>query len=198
MLYRTSVVLSGKLFRTKMCLWLNPISVNLLYKSKSSQLVYSLQPLKVLPSSAYHLGRPYKRWAMLPLTPQWSHHTWVRVTWIFSTRVYTLMCTRSCSACRLHLCSPLGLNSAWQRSLKLPWFFFESTPLDWTYFRLKTATFEILINDKLPPEPKFLAVQNETQLARSETWAWRYQFSVSRLNAYLLTEYIYKLKRIET
>jgi len=92
-----------KLFRTKMCLWLNPISVNLLCNSKSSQLVYSLQPLKVLPSSAYHLGRPYIRWAMLPLMPQWSHHTWVTITWIFSTRVYTLMCTRSCSACRLHL-----------------------------------------------------------------------------------------------
>jgi len=35
--------------------------------------------------------------------PQWSHHTWVRVTWIFSTRVHTLMCARSCSACLLHL-----------------------------------------------------------------------------------------------
>jgi len=101
MLYRTSVVLSGKLFRTKRCLWLNPISVNLLCKSKSSHLVYSLQPFKVLPSSAYYLGRPYKRWAMLPLIPQWSHHTWVRITWIFSTRVYTLTCTRSCSACRV-------------------------------------------------------------------------------------------------
>jgi len=103
MSYCTSGALSGKLFRTEMCLWLNSISINLLCKSKSSQLVYSLQPLKVLPSSAYHLGRPYERWAMLPLMPQWSHHTWVRVTWIFSTRVYTLMCTRSCSACGLHL-----------------------------------------------------------------------------------------------
>jgi len=101
MSYCISVVLSGKLFRIKTCLWLKPISV-LLCKFKSSQLVYSLQPLKVLHSSAYHLGRPYKRWAMLPLMPQWSHHTWVKITWIFSTRVYTLMCTRSCSACRLH------------------------------------------------------------------------------------------------
>jgi len=58
MLYCISVVFSGKLFRTKRCLWLNSISINLL--SKSSQLVYFLQPLKVLPSSAYHLGRPYK------------------------------------------------------------------------------------------------------------------------------------------
>jgi len=78
MLYRTSVVLSGKLFRIKTCLRPKPISVNLLYKSKSSQLVYSLQPLKVLPSSAYHLGMPYKMWAMLPFGEQCSllyrHH----------------------------------------------------------------------------------------------------------------------------
>jgi len=101
--YCFSVALSGKWFRIKTCLWPKPISVNLLCKSKFSQLVYSLQPLKVLPSSAYHLGRPHKRWAMLPLMPQWSHHTWVRITWIFTTRVYTLMCIRSCSAWRLHL-----------------------------------------------------------------------------------------------
>jgi len=102
MLYCASVVLSGKLFRIKTCLWPNPISVNLLYKSESSQLVYFLQPLKVLPSSAYHLGMPYKRWAMLPFMPLWPSHTWVRITCTFSTCVYTLVCTRSCSACRLH------------------------------------------------------------------------------------------------
>ena len=70
MLYCTSVVLSDKLFRIKTCLWPKSISVNLL--SKSSQLVYSLQPLKVLPSSAYHLGMPYKRWATLPFGEQCS------------------------------------------------------------------------------------------------------------------------------
>ena len=100
--WRTSVVLSGKLFRIKTRLWPKPTSVNLLCKFKSSQLVYSLQPLKVLPSSAYHLGMPYKRWAMLFFMPPWPSRTWVRITCIFSTRVYTLMCTRSCSACRLH------------------------------------------------------------------------------------------------
>jgi len=100
--YCTSVVLSGKLFRIKTCLWLNPISVNLLYKYMSSQLVYSLQPLKVVLSSAYHLRMPYKRWAMLPFMPPWPSHTWVRITCIFSTHVYILVCTRSCSACRLH------------------------------------------------------------------------------------------------
>ena len=44
----------------------------MLCKSMSSQLVYSLQPLKVLPSSAYHLGMPYKRWATLPFGEQCS------------------------------------------------------------------------------------------------------------------------------
>jgi len=100
--YCTSVVLSDKLFRIKRRLWPNPISINLLYKSKSSQLVYSLQPLKVLPSSAYHLGMPYEKWAIFHFMPPWPSHTWVRITCIFRTRVYILVCTRSCSACRLH------------------------------------------------------------------------------------------------
>jgi len=102
MLYHTSVVLSGKLFRIKIYLWLNSISYNLLCKSKSSQLVYSLQPLKVLPSSAYHHAMPYKRWAMLLFMPPWPSHTWVRITYFFTTRVYIFVYTRSCSACRLH------------------------------------------------------------------------------------------------
>jgi len=42
-LYCTSVVFSGKLFRIKMCLRLNSTFVNLLCKSKISQLVYSLR-----------------------------------------------------------------------------------------------------------------------------------------------------------
>jgi len=189
MLYCASVVLTGKLFRIKTCLWLNPISVNMLCKSKSSQLVYFLQPLKVLPSSAYHLGIPYKRWTMLLFMPPWPSHTWVRITCIFSKRMYILMCTRSCSACRLHPFSiRLGRAQLSSGHSKLLWSFSGSTPFDWTYFRLKTATFEIFINDKFPPELSLLAAQNETQLASSETWAWRYQFSISRLNAYVPTE----------
>jgi len=39
---------------------------------------------------------PYKRWAMLLFMPLWPNHTWVRITCIFSTRVYILVCTRSC------------------------------------------------------------------------------------------------------
>ena len=181
-----------------MCLWLKPISVNLLCKFKSSQLVYFLQPWKVLPSFAYHPGMPYKSWAMLLFMPPWPSYTWVRITCIFSTRVYTWVCIRSCSACRLHpFAIRLGRTQLGSGHEKLLWSFSGSTPLDWTYIRLKTATFEILSNDKLPPELSLLAAQNETQLASSETWAWRYQFSVSGLNAYLLTENIYKLNRIE-
>jgi len=51
----------------------------------------------------FRLGRPYERWAMLLFVLQWTFHTWARVTWNFSTRVYTLVYARSCSACRLHL-----------------------------------------------------------------------------------------------
>jgi len=65
-LYHTSEGLSGKLFGLGMCLSSTLTVVKLLYQPKSRQLVYFLQPLKVLPSSAYHLRRPYKRWAMLP------------------------------------------------------------------------------------------------------------------------------------
>ena len=110
MLYCTGVVLSGKLFRVKTSLWLNPISVNLLCKSKSSQLVYSLQPLKVLPSSAYHFGMPFKRWATHLFMPPWPSHTCVRITCFFLTRVYILVCTHSCSACRLH---PFAIRLGW-------------------------------------------------------------------------------------
>jgi len=93
------------------------------------------------------------------------------------------------------LCSPLGSNPAWQRSLKTTLVLLRISPLDWTYFRLKTATFEILINDKLPPELSLLASRRATPLTKSETWPWRHQFSVSRLNGYLLTEYIYNVLR---
>ena len=89
------------------------------------------------------------------------------------------------------LCSPLGSNPAWQRSLKTTLVLLRISPLDWTYFRLKTATFEILINDKLPPELSLLAARRAVQLARSETRAWRCQFSIGRLNVYAPTEYSY-------
>jgi len=50
------------------------------------------------------------------------------------------------------LCSPLGLNPAWQWSLKTSLVFLRISPLDWTYFWLNTATCQILTNGKLPPE----------------------------------------------
>jgi len=77
MLYCTSVVLSGKLFRMKPYLWLNSFSFNLLYKSKSSQLVYSLRRWRFYLLSL-HSGMPYERWAMLPFILPWLNHTWVR------------------------------------------------------------------------------------------------------------------------
>ena len=101
-LYYTIVVLSGKLFRLKLCLWLNSICfVKLLYKSEFNRLVYFLQPLKVLSSSAYCLGWPYEEWAMLLLVPQWTFlHLGASHMKLLNTRVH--LGVYSCSACRLH------------------------------------------------------------------------------------------------
>ena len=105
-------------------------------------------------------------------------------------------CTSWCASVPAQHVDCISLQSAWvepslQAVIKILWFFFESTPLDWTYFRLKTARREVLINDKFLPEPSFHASQNETQLASSETWAWRYQFSVRSTNTYTSTECSY-------
>jgi len=66
---------------------------------------------------------------------------------------------------------------------------------------LNTATFEILTNDRLPPElpllAECLAEFRAAQLVSSETRTLRFQFSVSRLSVHLLIEYVYKLKCIE-
>jgi len=161
-LYYASEGLSGKLFRLGMCLSSTLTVVKLLYQPKSSQLVYFLQPLKVLPSFAYHLGKPYKRWAMLPFMPQWSHHTWVRVIWIFSTRMYTLMCIRFLLGMSIaSLCGPLGSNSAWQWSLKTILILLRIAPLTALTFNWKQqrSKLYLMINSRLedpflPPRTK--------------------------------------------
>jgi len=121
--YCTSVVSSGKLFRTKMCLWLNRISGNLLCQFKSSQLVYSLQPLKVLPSSAYHLERPYKRWAMFNLCR--SGRTTLGLE---SHESSQHACTPWCAPVPVRHVYCISLQSAWVELSFLSWFFFESPP----------------------------------------------------------------------
>jgi len=110
-------------------------------------------------------GGRMKRWAVLPLgeqcsllVPQWRFHTWVRVIRIFSTRMHTLVCTRFLLSMSVtSLCSPLGSNPAWQWSLKTILILLRIAPFDCTNFWLQTATFKILINDKLPPGGSFLA-----------------------------------------
>jgi len=67
------------------------------------------------------------------------------------------------------LCNPLGSNPARQRPLNYFRFLFESTTSYWTYFRLKTATHKVLINDEFPPEQAVLASQNVTRLVSSGT-----------------------------
>ena len=149
MLYCTSVVLSGKLFRIKMCLWPNPISVNLLYKSKSSQLVYFLQLLKVLPSSAYHLGMPYKRCEQCSFLCRRGQ---VTLGWE-SLASSQHACTSWCAPVPARHVDCISLKSAWVELslaavIKILWSFSGSTPPDWNNFWLNTATFEILIDDK--------------------------------------------------
>jgi len=189
--------LPSKLFRFKLCLWLDSVcSVKLLYKSEFNRLVYFLQPLKVLPSSAYRLGWPYKRWAMLLFVPQWTFpHLGASHMKLLNTRVHLGVYPFLLGMSVTSLCSPLGSNPAWQWSLKTSLVLLRISPFDWTYFRLITATFEISTNGKLPPDLLLLA-ENFTevraaQLASSETKAWRLEFSVSRLSMHLLIEHIY-------
>ena len=178
-LYCTTVVFSDKLFRLKLCLWLNSICF-----------------VKVLPSSAYRLGWPYKRWAMLLFVPQWTFphlgasHMKLPNTRV-QLRVYPFLLGMSVTS----LCSPLGSNPAWQWSLKISLVLLRISPFDWTYFWLITVIFEISTEDKLPPEPllpdECFAELRAAQLASSEAKAWRFQISVSRWSMHLFIEYIY-------
>jgi len=96
------------------------------------------------------------------------------------------------------LCSPFGSNPAWQWSLKISLILLRISPVDSTNSWLKTATFENLINDKFLPELPSLAALIETQITSNETWAWQYHsLWAYRINAYLLIEYICKLRWIE-
>jgi len=120
-LYCTTIVSSGKLFRLKLCLWLNSICfVKLLYKSEFNRLVYFLQPLKVLPSYAYRLGWPYKRWAMLLFVPLLTFpHLGSSHMKLLNTRVHLGVYPFLLGMSVTSLCSPLGSNPAWQWSLKI-------------------------------------------------------------------------------
>jgi len=143
-LYCIIVVLSGKLFRLKLCLWLNSSCfTKLLYESEFSQLVYFLQPLKVLPSSAYrHLpyGWPYGRWAMLLFVPQWTFpHLGASHMKLLNTRVHLGIYPFLLDMSVTSLCSPLGSNPAWQWSLKISLALLRISPFDWICFRLITA-----------------------------------------------------------
>ena len=139
-LYCTTVLLSGKLFRFKLCLWLNSICfTKLLYESEFSQLGYFLQQLKVLLSSAYRIGRPY-RWAMFLFVPLWTFpHLGPSHMKLPNTRahlsVYPFLLGMSVTS----LCSPLWSNPACQWSLKISLVLLRINPFDWIYFRLITA-----------------------------------------------------------
>ena len=79
------------------------------------------------------------------------------------------------------LCSPLGLNPAWQWSLNIALILLRTSPVDWTNSWPKTTTFEILINDRFPPDFNIPYHANLNQVNRSETWVWWDQSSNLRL-----------------
>ena len=186
MLYRTRVVLLGKLFRIKTCLWPKPISVNLLYTSKSSQLVYSLQPLKVL---------------LLPLTTSRGRIKGEQCSLLCHSGHTTLgweshessqhACTPWCAPVPARHVDCIPLQSVWVE-LSLAAViknYFGPSPDQPSWLNLlSTENSNIRNLDKLPREQSLLA---GTQLASGETRAWRYQLSIGRLNAQTPTEYSY-------
>ena len=146
MQYYNKVVLTGKTMLVFMSKLLNlaKIIVLLIYCwSLSSVKRFTLFAVKGFAFFRFHLGMPYRKWAMLLFMPPWPSHTWVR-SLIISTRTNTLVFVRSCLACRLHLfvirlhLFVIRSNPARQWSLNYFRFFFESTTSYWTYFRLKT------------------------------------------------------------
>jgi len=94
---------------------------------------------------------------------------------ILNTRVHLGACPILLGMSVTSLCSPLGSNPPWQWSLKIYLILLRISPVNWTNFWPKTATFEILINDKFLPELPSLATLIETQITSNETWAWQYQ-----------------------
>jgi len=181
----------GKLFRTKMCLWLNSICfVNLLYKSEFSQLI--LLSSAVEGFTFFRLPPREAVWKVsnAPFcTPVDIPHLGASHWKLLNTRVHLGVCPFLLGMSVTTLCSTLGSNPAWQWSLRTSLVLLRISLFDWTYFWLKTATFEILINDKFPPEPPSLAAQIETQVISSETWVWYDQPSILRWNAYVYLMY---------
>ena len=162
-----------------MYLWLDSICfVKLLYKSESNQ--------SILLSSAVE---SFTFFRLLPREAVWKvssapfciavdvPHLGASHMKLLNTRVHLGVCPFLLGMSVTSLSSPLGLNPAWQWSLKTSLVLIRITPFEWTYFRLNTATFQILTNGKLPPELSLLAEcltqLRDAQLASSETKAWR-------------------------
>jgi len=175
MLYCNKVVLTGKTILVFILKLLNLAEIIVLLSycwSLSSVKRFTLFTVEGFTFFRFHLGMPYRKWAMLLFMSPWSYHTWVRSFYHLNTHEYFSVRQLLLGMSIASLCNPLGSNPARQRSLNYFRFFFESTTSYWTYFRLKTTTHEVLINDKFPPEQTTLASQSETCLVRSEAWTY--------------------------
>ena len=147
MLFCTTVVLSGKLFRLKLYLWLDSICfVKLLYKSEFNQSIllssavegftfFRLPPREAVGKVS---NAPFCTAADVP-------HLGASHMKLLNTRVHLGVYPFLLGVSVTSLCSPLGSNPAWQWSLNISLILLWISPVGWTNFWLKTATFEILI-----------------------------------------------------
>jgi len=166
-----------------MCLWLDSICfVKLLYNSKFNQSIllssavegftfFRLPPQEAVGKVS---NAPFCTAVDVP-------HLGASHMKLLNTRVHLVVYPFLLGMSVTSLCSPLGSNPAWQWSLKISLILLRNSPVDWTNFWLKTATFEILINDKFLPELPSLAVLIETQITSNETRAWQYQTASTEL-----------------
>ena len=126
-LYCTSEVLSGTLFRIKTCLWINFITFVCCTSSNSVNWFTLFSHWRFYLLSLTTSGGRMEGEQCSLLYRSGHFHTWLRVIWIISTRVQTLMCTRSCSACRSHLFAVrLGRTQLGSGHKNYSWSFFGS------------------------------------------------------------------------
>jgi len=90
---------------------------------------------------------------MLLFAPQWTFpHLDANHIKLLNTRVHLVVYPFLLGVSVTSLCSPLGLNPAWQWSLNISLILLRISPVGWTHSWSKTATLKYLINDKFPLE----------------------------------------------
>ena len=144
-----------------LCLWLDSICfVKLLYKSEFKQSILLSSAVEGFTFFRLPLREAVWKVSNAPFcTAVDVLHLGASHMKFINTRVhlgaYLFLLGMSVTS----LCSPLGLNPAWQWSLNISLILLRISPVDWIKSWLKTTTFEILINDSFPPESTALTAQ---------------------------------------